>query len=155
MVMGRVRHASKTMGRKANVEENAKHKAAIIEWLSAGNSLRSYCEESKLAIGSVMRWLKEDQVFSEQYAHAREMGAEVIFDDLDDVSFRAATAENAVQVAGLRLMADNIKWKLARMAPKKFGDKQALDVTGKMDVTLFDPEQAAKMAQLAYGAKSS
>lgn len=142
------------MARKANAEESAKHKAAIIEWLSAGNSLRSYCNQEKLAIATVMTWLRLDQDFSDQYARAREAGAEVIFDDLDDVSFRAATAENAVQVAGLRLMADNIKWKLARMAPKKFGDKQSVDVNGKMDVTLFDPEQAARMAQLAYAAKS-
>jgi len=96
----------------------------------------------------------EDQQFGEQYARAREAGAELIFDDLDEVSEQAATAENAVEVAGLRLKADNIKWKLARMAPKRFGDKQSLDVNGKLDVTLFDPEQAMEMAKLAYESKS-
>ena len=42
---------------------------------------------------------------------------------LDDVSEQAVKAETAVEVAGLRLKADNIKWKLARMNAKKYGDR--------------------------------
>jgi hypothetical protein len=139
---------------KADKPTKDKHKAAIIEWLSEGKSLRAYCREAKLGASTVIDWTVEDQQFGEQYARAREAGAELIFDDLDEVSEQAATAENAVEVAGLRLKADNIKWKLARMAPKRFGDKQSVDVNGKLDVTLFDPEQAMEMAKLAYESKS-
>lgn len=132
------------------------HKAAIIEWLSQGNSLRSYCAKpGNPKPSTVIDWTLEDQVFSEQYTRAREAAAELYFDHLDDVSDQAVTAENAVVVAGLRLKADNIKWKLARMAPKRYGDKQQLNVSGEMNVTLFDAEQAARMAQLAYASKSN
>jgi hypothetical protein len=52
--------------------------------------------------------------------------AECKFDELDDVSALAVSAETAIQVAGLRLKADNIKWQIVKILPKKYGEKLAL-----------------------------
>lgn len=99
----------------------------IIRRMCEGESLRSVCRSVGMpAPSTVILWVNTDSAFAEQYARAREERADVYFDRLDDVSDDAVTAETAVQVAGLRLKADNIKWQLAKMAPKKYGDKLEL-----------------------------
>jgi hypothetical protein len=103
------------------------HKEEIIRRISAGESLRSVCQtEGFPSAPTVIRWTTEDEAFAEQYARACEARADTYFDKLDDIGSDAEKAESAVQVAGLRLKADNIKWQLARMAPKKYGDKLAI-----------------------------
>jgi len=99
-------------------------KERILERMAQGASLNSICREDGMpSIASVFRWLDEDKAFQEKYARAINMRADVKFDELDDVSEEAAMAESAVRVAGLRLKADNIKWQLARMNAKKYGEK--------------------------------
>lgn len=95
----------------------------ICEHVSNGDSLRSWSIANGFAQSSVLLWIDADRARAEQYARAREDRADLVFESLDDVSAEAVAAENAVKVAGLRLKADNIKWKLARMSPKKYGDK--------------------------------
>jgi hypothetical protein len=105
----------------------------IIRRMCEGESLRSVCRtEGYPAPSTVILWTNNDPAFAEQYARARDERADVYFDRIDDVSDSAASAETAVEVAGLRLKADNIKWQLARMAPKKYGDK--LELGGGLDI---------------------
>lgn len=111
----------------------SQHKDEIIERLASGESLRSICRTPGFpAPSTVIKWTTEDADFGEQYARACEARADVYFDKLDDIGNDAEMADNAVKVAGLRLKADNIKWQLARMAPKKYGDK--LSVGGADDL---------------------
>ena len=92
--------------------------------MAEGASLRSVCRsEGMPSTSTVMRWLDEDAEFREQYARAMNMRADVKFEELDDVSEDAVMAESAVKIAGLRLKADNIKWQLGKMSPKKYGEK--------------------------------
>lgn len=106
---------------------SAELSTTVLVRLAEGRSLRSVCaDEDMPSLTTVMKWLREDDAFAQHYAGAREARAEVMFEELDEVSEDAASADNAVTVAGLRLKADNIKWKLARMSPKKYGDKLAV-----------------------------
>lgn len=99
----------------------------IIRRMCEGESLRSICRTPNYpAHSTVILWTNTDAEFADQYARAREERADVYFDRLDDVSDDAIKAETAVEVAGLRLKADNIKWQLAKMAPKRYGDKLEL-----------------------------
>ena len=95
----------------------------ICDHVASGESLRSWSVENNLPNRSVNDWIEADVYRSAHYACARDERADVVFDSLDDVSNHAVTAETAVEVAGLRLKSDNIKWKLARMNAKKYGDK--------------------------------
>jgi len=102
----------------------------LLEAIASGASLRKVCGTDGLpSLPTVMRWQDTDEEFREQYARAVDMRARVKFEELDDVSEEAAAAENAVQVAGLRLKADNIKWQLARMHAR-YGDKVTNEHTG-------------------------
>lgn len=112
----------------------------ICKHVTSGESLQSFCTAHGFSPVSVLRWIDADKDRAEDYAHARIVRADLVFDSLDDVSEQAVTAENAVVVAGLRLKADNIKWKLARMNAKKYGDKTTVsgdaDNPLKVDVSL-------------------
>jgi hypothetical protein len=110
--------------------------AEILRRLTEGESLRAICRtEGYPAPSTVIKWTNEDPgTFGEQYARACEARADVYFDALDDVSEDAVVADTPVKVAGLRLKADNIKWQLARMAPKRYGDKVQVDANVKAEV---------------------
>lgn len=122
---------------------------AICEYVANGDSLRSWALLNNFTPLTVANWVNGDPVRSEHYARAREDRADLYFDQLDDVSELAVTAATPVEVAGLRLKADNMKWKLARMNAKKYGDKLQTEHSG--EVTLFNLEQSKRMAALLHG----
>jgi len=97
--------------------------ATICEALVEGRSLRAVCRDDAMpSISSVMLWLTKYPAFSEQYAKATEERAAGMFEDMFDIA-DDVEAEPA-SVAKARLRVDTRKWALARMNPKKYGDKQ-------------------------------
>lgn len=107
----------------------------ICSLLADGMSLRAVCREEKMPDkATVFRWLREHKEFRDQYARATEERTEAqseILLEIGDESIEAAhsadpKAANAV-VSGYKLKADNLKWSMSKMKPKKYGDK--IDVT--------------------------
>lgn len=96
---------------------------AICNHVASGESLFSWANANGFNYTTVLNWIDADTNRAENYARARDVRADLAFESLDDVSNEAVVADTAVKVAGLRLKADNIKWKLARMNAKKYGDK--------------------------------
>jgi len=121
---------------------------AICAEIAGGLSLRAWSVKHGFETSTVHRWIDSDDERAQQYARAREDREESIFESLGDIGDKAASAESAVEVAGLRLKSDNTKWMLARMSPKKYGEK--LDVTSEVTVqTLSDDQLLAKAKALA------
>jgi hypothetical protein len=119
----------------------------ICEAIENKSSLRSWCIENNFVLRTALNWIEADEERSSHYARSREARADAFFDELDDVSEQAVFAETAVQVAGLRLKADNIKWKLARMNAKKYGEKQTIDMKAEV-TTLTDDQRRERLAEL-------
>lgn len=94
-------------------------------------------------VSSIMRWLKEHEEFRELYARAKEMQADLLADQIIEISntpvegvtkkttqnqfgtFQEITIGDAI--AHRRLQVDARKWKASKLAPQKFGDK--IDIT--------------------------
>lgn len=115
-----------------------------MERISAGESLRDIAKsEGMPEKTTILRWVSEDTEFRDQYARAMLVRADIKFMELDEVADEAANAESAVRVNGLRLKADNIKWQLARMNPKKYGDRLETTLKG-------DPENPV-LVRLSFG----
>lgn len=127
------------------VEKDALIRLMLSE-ISSGSSMREVCSKHGVALTTFFDWVSSEE-WAEHYARAREARADIKFEELEDVSEQAVMAGNAVEVAGLRLKADNIKWMLGKMAPKRYGDKTQTEVTGAVNLTLFDGEQARRMAE--------
>ena len=114
----------------------------ICERLSGGESLRRICEDEDMpAATTVHQWVLEDKEgFSKQYARARDIQAEVMFDEILDIADDGSNdlmtitkgdssyeIENREVTSRSKLRVESRKWYLSKVVPKKFGDK--MDVT--------------------------
>ncbi len=103
-------------------------RAAILEGLADGKSLRTICKEPDMpAIATVMRWLSDDEEWREQYARAREAGSEAMAEDIQAIADDATLDHN-----DRRIRIDARKWLLAKRQPKKYGDKLDLNHGGEV-----------------------
>jgi hypothetical protein len=110
----------------------------ILEGMETGQSLRKCCEAVGISSGTFLRWVDADPELQEQYTRARARMLDAQAEDLEEIGDQAATAESAVEVAGLRLKSDNRKWLLSKLAPKKYGDKLDLSHSGSIKHQLTD-----------------
>ena len=110
--------------------------AKICRRLAEGETLRSVCRDKAMpAISTVMGWLfnGKHEVFLEQYARAREMQADALFDEAleiaDDASGDWTVDKDGKKtldhehVQRSRLRVDTRKWAAGKLAPKRYGDK--------------------------------
>lgn len=119
---------------------------AICEQLALGRSMRTVCEaENMPAMSTVFKWLREHKEFSEQYARAKEESADAMSEEILDISDDGTndwiererpdgstfTALNSEAVQRSRLRVDTRKWIMAKMKPKKYGEKLDLTTNGK------------------------
>ena len=108
----------------------------ICRRLSLGESARQICRDDAMPVMStLMKWLTETDkvIFSEQYARARDCQADYYADEIIDIADELGddVDSNAINKAKLRI--DSRKWKVARMSPRKYGDKQQIDHTSSDD----------------------
>lgn len=117
----------------------------ILEEMGKGVSLRQACQVHEVPIGTFFYWLDQDKELLEHYTQARARLLDVKAEELEEIGERAASAETAVEVAGLRLLSDNRKWLLSKLAPKKYGDKIQTEHSGSIGLTkqLSDAELEA------------
>ncbi len=110
--------------------------AKICARLAEGETLRSICRDKAMPNkATVLRWLadKKKAEFRDQYAHAREMQADALFDEAleiaDNTSGDWAVDKDGKKTLGhehvqrSRLRVDTRKWAAGKLAPKRYGDK--------------------------------
>ena len=125
----------------------------ICERIGDGQTVREICADTDMpSMSTVFRWLADKEAFREQYARAKEAQAEYLADEIthiaddgtndwmerhgkDGESLGWVVNGEAVQRSKLRV--DTRKWLLSKMLPKKYGDKQALEVTGENGAPLI------------------
>jgi hypothetical protein len=94
----------------------------ICERIADGESLRAICKDDTMpSTSSVCKWLGQFPEFAEQYARARELQADALFDDC------LAIADNKSELAAekadeRRLQIDTRKW-MAGKLKGKYSDK--------------------------------
>ena len=114
----------------------------FIERLSSGESVRTICKSDEMPEKqTILRWLSSKPEFCAQYEKAKQLAAEAlaedIFDIADDNAFdytegadgQLRVNNDAIQRARLRV--DVRKWYLSKIMPKKYGEKQQVEVAGK------------------------
>lgn len=115
---------------------------AICEKLADGKSLRTICSTAAMPSRStVFRWLAENDAFRDQYARAREDQADTLADEIVSIADKAMVGEKVKRNAAgeiiervtgdmverSKLRIDARKWVAAKLKPKKYGDRLALD----------------------------
>lgn len=113
---------------------------AICARLSDGESLRKICcDDAMPGQTTVYRWLMENEAFREQYACARELQADTLFDEILDIADDASNdwmerhgennpgwRENGEAIRRSQIRIDSRKWMAGKLRPKKYGDKQLI-----------------------------
>lgn len=113
--------------------------ADICSLLADGESLRKVCDRPGMPNkATVFRWLAQHEEFRDQYAKATETRADAIFEDMFDIADNVA--EEAAAVGKARLRIDTRKWALARMNPKKYGDKVSQEIDHKSSDGTMTPK---------------
>lgn len=101
----------------------------ICEMLAAGQSMAQICRSKSMpAQSTVYRWLAESAEFSERYARAIQ--ADMLADEIIEIA--DACEPEAAAVAKAKARIDARKWLVARLAPKKYGDR--VDLSANMAV---------------------
>ena len=109
--------------------------------ISKGESLRSIEKDSRMPSAvTVYSWLLDEEKYADffkQYARARDTQAEVIFEELQELSDESVEdiagddKSDGARVQARKLQVDTRKWILARMKPRKYGDKMDVTSDGK------------------------
>lgn len=121
----------------------------ICSLMSEGKSLKSICEngEDMPDMSNVFRWLSKYPMFRQNYTQAQNDRTEAQLEELNELANEAIETSkttgdkraNAV-VSAYKLKADNMKWVMSKMKPKKYGDKLALggDTDAPLTITVID-----------------
>lgn len=98
---------------------------AICMGIMEGRGLRSICADPDMpGTATVYAWLVKYNGFQEQYTYAREVQADVYFDEVVNI----ADTEPDPQVARNRI--DARKWAAGKLRPKRYGDKIGVEHSG-------------------------
>ena len=140
------------MGRPSSYSERTAF--AICSRLAAGESLVSICDDKHLPhAATVYRWLDVNEAFRDRYTRARESQADALFVEILKISDDGRNdwmaregdggsgwALNGEHVQRSRLRIDARKWMAGKLRPKKYGDKQEIELTVQPIVIAKDAE---------------
>lgn len=114
------------------------------------NGIHRICEKNKKEFPDptqLFRWLldiddKEKDYFRHEYARAKNLQAEFMFDKLNKIIEPKKTDKQSFgvgnqHIARARLQVDTIKWQMSKLFPKTYGDKVQVDQTIKSEPPLF------------------
>ena len=89
---------------------------------------------------TINRWMREKESFMSEISRARQEQADYFLDKQIEYSKTATQADFQLK----RFQSDNLKWVAAKLAPKKYGDKQQIDVNQTISLSAL-VEEATKM----------
>ena len=136
-------------------EQKAKACEEILDRVAKGASLLSICKNGDDWIPSestFRMWCDNDADLSARYARAREVRADVIFEECltiadsqegDMIAIDGVQQVNHDVIARARLRIDTRRWMLGKMQPKVYGDK--LDVNHGGGITVNIPQGDADL----------
>lgn len=99
----------------------------ICNLLTGGMSLRKICMQDNFPdAATIYRWLDAHPDFCDKYTRAREAATENMLEEI----FEIADSED-IKPEDKRVRIDTRKWAMGKLKPKKYGDRQIVDVGNK------------------------
>lgn len=115
----------------------------ICDKLTEGISLRKLCMQDDFpAASTVYVWLDRFPDFAEKYARAREAATEDMLEAILEIADHPELDPN-----DKRVRIDTRKWAMGKLKPKKYGEKQTVDV-GNKDGETFKTDGGVDTAAL-------
>jgi hypothetical protein len=135
---------------------------ALCEHIANGESLRKACQHDGMPDkATVLRWMggegAEAKLLRDHYARVKEESAEVYADEIVEIADEdpgrneLTGTVDAGAVAHQRLRVDARKWVASKLKPKKYGDRQEIEHSGGIDLTVALADRLAKARARAGG----
>ena len=107
----------------------------LCQRIANGEAMSTVCESEHIAsVPTVIRWLREDEDFQSDYAHAMQARGQRYGERVTQISERVERGE--IDPNAARVAIDGYKWAAARLAPKQYGDRIETRHTGEVTATL-------------------
>ncbi len=109
--------------------------------LAAGQSILAIARlEGMPPESTIRRWGRNPKwscgEFVAEYARAREDNAHHHFDRLQEIEARLEQED--IDPHAARVLLDSMKWRLAKQVPRSYGDRTALEVSGRVERPALD-----------------
>ena len=131
-------------------KKNPKLIEEVLSRIAQGETLASLGRELDFHPATWSKWINEDEGLSIAYAHARDVGADVIAEDalriIDEEPLRIVEVDDEGKTSQGRIDSAAVAWAknraemrlklLAKWNPKKYGDKQDVNIGNKDGETL-------------------
>jgi len=120
----------------------------VCERLAGGESLRSVCRDENMpSRQAIYSWVIRHPDFADKYARSTSLREDYLFDEIIEIADTPQLGTKKVikpdgsvettegdMIEHRRLRIDARKWALARMSPRKYGDRQINDTNLKVVV---------------------
>lgn len=139
----------------------AKHKAALLDWIADGETVRDYCRQPKTpSFWTVYQWRQKDSDFATRFARARECGEQAILQDMlriadtpcigqreeVDADGKVVKVVREDMLGHRKLQVWTREKLLAKWNPTKYGDKLQVGGDGSgVPIHLSHEERAARI----------
>lgn len=132
--------------------------AYLFDEIAAGRSVRSLCAEKDMpSQDTFYKWVARDREFAERYARAKTLQVEKMAEDILDISDDGEN-DTYIDADGIRrvdndviqrsrLRVDTRKWLMAKLMPKKYGERQDINVNATIQ-NLTQEQLDARLAEL-------
>ena len=120
----------------------------ICQRLADGELLGDICRATRMpSRDTVRRWQNENGPFRDRYAIARDQQADALAEEAIHIARNAA----AESVTVCRLQIDTIKWLIAKISPKRYGEKVVLDAAVKASIGEAIEKGRERVARMREG----
>ena len=119
----------------------------LIDWVGAGKTVASYARSIKVHVATIYAWLHDDPDLARRFARAKDIGYDVISQDVMEIADTPSSHED--DVAHRKLRIHTRMQLLSKWCPAKYGDKlQVGGDPGGVPIELSNVERAARIKAL-------
>lgn len=105
----------------------------ICELVADGQSINKISKLQGMPNRStILKWFRDVPEFSTMYARAKEIGFEVLADEIIDLADAEVNTDKD-QLRRHQLMIDTRKWLLAKLQPRKYGERVTQEIVGNKE----------------------
>ena len=126
----------------------------VLQVVRETGSLRQACRELSISRNTFIGWIEQDSSLADAYARAKELGIDNLVEETLDIADTAPKTTphgiDSADVSDKKVRIETRRWLAERLAPRKYGVQQKLDLTnsdGKLQ-PVDDTARSARVAQL-------
>lgn len=106
---------------------------------TSSDGLRKICKEVGIHVSTVREWIATDKDLADLYARAKDEQMDYLADEIieiadasenDTIHTENGAIPNGEWINRSRLKVDTRKWIMAKLKPKKYGDRVSTEISG-------------------------